>query len=159
MLSQIMSWVADPNHLTLLVTLFIALWQVSKSVLRWLAPRTKTTVDDSVLAFMGKAEAMEECDWVRDMAPGFFAQAESLGKKGELGSGIGKLAYYVLVARDAYQAAKGKPISAAGEILLKQYAGKLAAQQKLLPGAAGLDALASDIEQALGNPPSPAPSK
>lgn len=128
------------EKLTLAIVVFLTGWQILKSVLRFVAPKTETTVDDKVLAFMESAEKKaveaEESQWVKDNGPAFWAQVEALSKT-EIPQlkNVGKLAYYLGLAHQAYVGAKGKGLSAPALKQLETLAGGLSAQAKLpLPG-------------------------
>jgi hypothetical protein len=130
-----MDWLTKENT-TLAITVFIALWQVGKSVLRTVAGSTKSTTDDSVLAFMDAAEkklaGVEESQWLKDHGPGIWAQVEALSRTTVPAlKGVGKLAYFLGMVHDAYVSATGTGLTSAGTAVAKSLAAGLSAQEKL----------------------------
>jgi len=126
-----MDWLTQDNLNSLFLALIIG-WRVVSWILERLAPKTETTLDDRLLAGMKSAESVFESDWVKRNAPAFWQQAEMAGKAGELGTGLAKLAHYLLVARRAYQHANGRVLSVVGETQLETTAAALSFQEKLL---------------------------
>lgn len=125
------------QHLTLAITLFLTLWQVGKSILRVVAPMTKDIeADDKALAAMESAEAklkqVEENEWVRSYGPGFWAQVEAVSKTDIPAlKGVGKLAYYLGLAHQAWIAAHNTGLSASGVKQLEQIAAGMSASAKV----------------------------
>lgn len=141
------------EKLTLAILIFLTGWQVLKSVLRFIAPKTATTADDRLLSLMEgaekKATELEESQWVKDNGPAFWAQVEALSKTQipQL-KGVGKLAYFLGLAHQAYTDAKGKGLGAGSAKQLETLAAGLSASAKIsLPGA-----------QSIPFPSSPKPS-
>lgn len=126
-------YVTVPN-VTMLMIVFLNVWQVGKSVLRIIKDRTATTYDDTALAWMesieAKANAAQEGEWVKAYAPSFWVQVEALSQSQGL-KGVSKLAMYLKLAHDAYVAAKGKTLSAESVKSLELLAGGLSASAKL----------------------------
>ena len=126
------------QNLTLAFTAFLTLWQVGKSALRMIAPLTSTTADDRALSALEAAESraaqLEENEWVKAYGPGFWAQVEAIGKT-EIPAlkGVGKLAYYLGLAHQAWTAAHNTGLSAAGVKQLEQIAAGLSASAKVAP--------------------------
>ncbi len=124
------------QSLTLALTLFLTLWQIGKSALRVIAPMTKTAADDQALAAMESAEAqakkIEENEWVKSYGPGFWAQVEAVSKT-EIPAlkGVGKLAYYLGLAHQAWIAAHGSGLSASAVKQLEQIAAGMSASAKV----------------------------
>lgn len=130
-----MDWFTKEN-ITLAITVFIAVWQVGKSILRTVAGSTKSTADDSVLAFMDAAEArlagLAESQWLKDHGPGIWAQVEALSRTTIPAlKGVGKLAYFLGMVHDAYVQATGVGLTSAGTAVAKSLAAGLSAQDKI----------------------------
>jgi hypothetical protein len=107
------------ENITLAITIFIALWQVGKSVLRTVSPTTQNTLDDRILGFMESAEkkasALEESAWVKENGPSFWAQVEALSKTQiQALKGPAKLAQFLGLLHSAYVEATGKGLTLGG---------------------------------------------
>jgi hypothetical protein len=119
----------------LMILVFLALWEVSKAVLRWMSARTKSPLDDKLLALMERAESgakkISESEWIRDNAPRIFAAIENLSKISapEL-RGAKKLATALTVAHMAYDQAAGQTLSNDGVRLLEAELARKAAETK-----------------------------
>jgi len=126
----------NPDNISLALMAFLTVWQVGKSILRFVAPRTDSKVDDSLVAAMDSAERklvqVEESEWVRENGPAFWAQVEAISET-EIPAlkGVGKLAYYLGIAHQAYVAMRGKGLSPAGVKQLEIMAAGLSASQKV----------------------------
>ena len=79
-----------------------------------------------------RAVEVEESQWVKDNGPAFWAQVEALSKT-EIPAlkGVGKFAYFLGLAHQAYTAVKGKGLSLAGVKHLEILASGLSASQKI----------------------------
>lgn len=133
------TWLTQENLNTIALIAVVG-WNVARWILVRIAPMTSTTLDDRALSGMKSAEASLEADWIKRSAPAFWAQVETMGKAGAVGTGLAKLAYYLLIARRAYQDAHGKVLTIAGEKALEVEAAGLSAQEKLLRDAVALPA-------------------
>ncbi len=128
-------WMTKEN-LTLFITLFIAAWQVGKSILRTVAGSTTTSADDKLLELMDQMErkvgVVAESQWLKDNGPAFWAQVEALSKTTIPAlKGAGKLCYFLGMLHNAYVEATGKGISLAGTAQAKNIAAGLSAGAKL----------------------------
>lgn len=125
----------NAQTLTLFFTVFIAAWQVGKTLLRVIAPMTQTKLDDKALNAMNQLEnkisQIEESEWVKDYGPLLFEQVEAFAKgEGKGLKNVRKLAQYLGMAQEAYLKAKSAPLSASAIELLKQIAAGMAAKKK-----------------------------
>lgn len=101
-----------------LVTSFIA-------ILRTIAPRTKTTIDDDIVAIIDKGRS-----WVRDYAFPIWSAVEQLEKAGKI-ERLNKYGEYMSVFREAFKSAFGKEMPEELETDAELMARGLSAADKL----------------------------
>jgi len=127
-----------PNNIDLMILAILiglALFEVGKSVFRYIAGKTSNTYDDKIIAFIdsveGKLHGITESEWVIANAPKFWAFVENLSKTNvPTLKGVQKLATAFTIAHAAYDAAKGKTLSADGLKLLETELAKRSAADK-----------------------------
>lgn len=112
------------------------------SVLRFVAPRTKSKADDKIVAGIDTGLA-----WLRENMPDAFCKVEAAARGGEFGSGKAKLAAYLWELNEAHLADHGVPMPAE---MIAQATRKAA-------GAAAADkadrAIPAGVAAALPSPP------
>lgn len=122
------------ENLTLALMVLMIAWEIAKQILRWVAPRTETKIDDNVLAAMTSAQAnwdkVQENQWIREYGPGFWAQVEALSLNTGL-KGFAKLCYFLTMAHKAYAEAHQKALSLQGVKSLELLASSMSATAKL----------------------------
>ena len=107
------------------VAIVVSLMMSAFAVLKVVAPKTKTTVDDDIVAFVEKARP-----WVRDFALPAWALVEQLQKQGKILKG-GKYDEYLTVLRDAFAASFGRALPKELEVDAQLMAQGLSAAEKL----------------------------
>lgn len=116
-----MSEYLTPANVAIVISLLASLYAVLKTI----APKTKTTVDDDVVATVEKGRA-----WVRDYAAPIWSIVEQLQKAGKLKK-VNKLDEYMSIFREAFQEAHNKEMPEALEADAKLMAQGLSAADKL----------------------------
>ena len=116
-----MSEYLTPANMAIAISLLASLYAVLKTI----APKTKTTVDDDVVATVEKGRA-----WVRDYAAPIWSIVEQLQKAGKLKK-VNKLDEYMSIFREAFQEAHNKEMPEALEADAKLMAQGLSAADKL----------------------------
>lgn len=116
-----MSEYLTPANVAIVVSLIMSLYAILKAV----APKTKTTVDDDVVAFIDKARP-----WVRDFAGPIWALVEQMQKAGKLDK-LNKYGEFMSILRDGFKDAFGKELPEALEVDAKLMAQGLSAADKL----------------------------
>ncbi len=107
------------------VAIIIALVTSAVAILRTIAPRTKTTIDDDIVAFIDKARP-----WVHDFSGPIWALIEQLHKAGKIEK-LNKFGEYMSVFREAFKDAFGKEMPEELEADAKLMARSLSAADKL----------------------------
>lgn len=130
-----MSEYITPANVAIVISLLVSLYAMLKTI----APKTKTTVDDDLVAFVEKARP-----WVRDFAAPIWAVVEQLQKAGKIEK-LNKYGEYMSVFREAFKEAFGKEMPEALETDAKLMAQGLSAADKIAKEVAlnpirGLDA-------------------
>ena len=126
------------DMLILGILVFLAIWQVGKSVLRYMAPRTDTSLDDKLSALIdrleGKTKQVSESDFVREFSPKIWAGIESMSRIDASGagvlSGMQKLAAALVTIHNAWIAASGKTLSGDGIKLFEAEMARLSQEAK-----------------------------
>ncbi|HAE37845.1 MAG TPA: hypothetical protein DCG57_04300 [Candidatus Riflebacteria bacterium] len=95
------------------------------AIFRTIAPKTKTTVDDDIVAFIDKARP-----WVRDFSGPIWALVEQLQKAGKIDK-LNKYGEYMSILREGFKDAFGKELPEALEVDAKLMAQGLSAAEKL----------------------------
>lgn len=109
-------WLNGDNLTTVLVVL-LALWEVLKAV----APRTTTKIDDSIV---------DGVEWAKGSAPHAWAIAEVLAAQGSIPK-VQKAAAFALKLREAYLDATGKVLPEKAMKEAEMVAAGLSAADKL----------------------------
>lgn len=107
------------------VAIFISLIASIYAVLRTIAPKTKTTVDDDIVAFVEKARP-----WVRDFAGPIWALVEQLQKAGKIEK-LNKYGEFMSILRESFKDSFGKELPEELEADAKLMAQGLSAADKL----------------------------
>lgn len=129
-----MSEYITPANAAIIVALLASLF----AILRTIAPKTKTTVDDDIVAFIDKARP-----WVRDFSGPIWALVEQLHKAGKVDK-LNKYGEYMSILRDAFKDAFGKELPEALETDAKLMAQGLSAADKLSKAVAANPQLSLD---------------
>lgn len=116
-----MSEYLTPANVAIVISLVMSLYAILKAV----APKTKNTIDDSVVAFVEKGRP-----WVRDFSGPIWALVEQLHKAGKIDK-LNKYGEYMWILRDAFKDAFGKELPEALEVNAKLMAQGLSAADKL----------------------------
>lgn len=116
-----MSQYITPANMVIVISLIASLFAVLKSI----APKTKTTVDDDVVAFVEKTRP-----WVRDYAYPVWALVEQAQKSGKI-QVLNKYGEYISILREAFKDAFGQEMPEALEVDAKLMAQGLSAAEKL----------------------------
>lgn len=116
-----MSEYITPANVAIVISLLASLYAVLKTI----APKTKTTVDDDIVAFVDKARP-----WVRDFSGPIWALVEQLQKAGKIDK-LNKYGEYMSILREAFKDAFGKELPEALETDAKLMAQGLSAADKL----------------------------
>ncbi|PKL44334.1 MAG: hypothetical protein CVV41_06765 [Candidatus Riflebacteria bacterium HGW-Riflebacteria-1] len=116
-----MSEYLTPANVAIVVSLIMSLYAILKAV----APKTKTTIDDSIVALVEKGRP-----WVRDYAYPIWALVEQLQKAGKLDK-LNKYGEFMSILRDGFKDAFGKELPEALEVDAKLMAQGLSAADKL----------------------------
>jgi hypothetical protein len=110
-----------PANLAIAVSLLTSLY----ALLRTIAPHTKTTVDDNIVAFVEKNRP-----WVRDFAWQVWSLVEELQRQGKILKG-GKYGEYITILRDYFKKTHGREMPAELEADAELMAKGLSAADKL----------------------------
>lgn len=110
-----------PNALLLLSILGNAY-----ALLRWVAPRTVTTYDDTAVEAIDKAKA-----WANAYAPTAWEYLEAAQKKGLIPAGSSKAVEFLLLVRDAYRQAHAADLPKPAEQVAVGIAAGLSQAEKL----------------------------
>ncbi len=95
--------------------------------LRWMAPRTATTIDDQAVANIDGAKA-----WAEKWAPTFWMMVEAATKTGRLPTGVNKTTEFIIQLRDAFKREHGKEMPVQAEAVAGHVAADLSASDKLV---------------------------
>jgi hypothetical protein len=117
-----MSEYLTPANVAIAVSLLMALYSLIKTI----APKTKTTIDDDIVAFVERARP-----WVRDFAGPVWALVEQLQKQGKILKN-GKYGEYLTILRDAFKQTYGQDMPKALEVDAQLMAQGLSAADKLV---------------------------
>ncbi|GEM_PF-1698178 len=116
-----MSEYLTPANVAIAISLLASLYAVLKTI----APKTKTTIDDDIVAFVERARP-----WVRDFAFPVWSLVEQLQKQGKILKN-GKYGEYITLLRDAFKQAYGRDMPKALEVDAQLMAQGLSAADKL----------------------------
>lgn len=116
-----MSEYITPANVAIVISLLTSIY----AILRTIAPRTKTTIDDDIVAFIDKARP-----WVHDFSGPIWALIEQLHKAGKIEK-LNKFGEYMSVFREAFKDAFGKEMPEELEADAKLMARSLSAADKL----------------------------
>lgn len=103
------------------------------ALLRFMAPKTETKLDDQIVAGI---DMLTESEWIEKMFPLFWSAVEATSKLPDANpafKGIRKLDEFLLQLRDAYRLATGKELTASGQALASKLAGAASTAAKLDP--------------------------
>jgi hypothetical protein len=113
-------WMTTDN-----LTLALVVLMTLERIIRALAPKTATTLDDKFIGGLDDARG-----WAADMAPHLWAVVETLAMSGAIPKAQ-KTALFALKIREAYQKATGKLLSDGAVITAETVAAGLSAADKL----------------------------
>jgi hypothetical protein len=131
-----MSEYLTPANVAILISVLMSLYAILKTI----APKTKTTVDDDIVAFVEKARP-----WVRDFAFPVWSLVEQLQKQGKILKN-GKYGEYITILRDAFRQSFGKEMPKALETDAQLLAQGLSAADKLSKESLPLAATIPPVE-------------
>jgi hypothetical protein len=103
--------------------------------LRWVAPRTATTIDDRLLDTISTLERAKM--WAVTYAPYLWQALEWAQKQGTLPTGTTKGAEFLLKIRDAYRAQHGADLPASAETAAQVVAAAMSVGAKAAPVPVG----------------------
>lgn len=113
-------WMTTDN-----VTLALVVLMVLERILRAVAPRTETKIDDRILAGFDDAR-----DWAEDMAPHLWAIVEALAAQGAIPKAQ-KAALFGMQLKETYHKATGKLLPDGAVAQAETVAAGLSASDKL----------------------------
>lgn len=107
------------------VAIVVALVTSLVAILRTIAPKTKTTVDDDIVAFIDKARP-----WVYDFSGPIWSLVEQLYKSGKIDK-LNKYGEFMSILREGFKDAFGRELPEALESDARLMAQGLSAADKL----------------------------